>query len=116
MRRTFWALWTAWVAIMRSWTVSRTASAVATHQSLGVAEPSCRARVDTRWRWISTRNSSADVLLTGLLFLTGWADLVADMAVEYHMPCQTHTQGGSRALPYRHRKNPGNLRIFPVRR
>ena len=50
MRRAFCALCTACVAIIRSWIVSRTASAVATHQSRGVADALWRARVDTRCR------------------------------------------------------------------
>ena len=58
MRRAFWALCTAWVAIIRSWMVSRTASAVATHQSRGVAEAGYRAKVETRCRWIRERKIS----------------------------------------------------------
>src|SRR3954470_18315747 len=59
MRRTLLALWTAWVAIIRSWMVSRIASAVATHQSRGVALPGSRARVETRCRWIRERKISS---------------------------------------------------------
>ena len=66
MRRTFCALCTACVAIMRSWIVSRTASAVATHQSRGVAEPAWRASVETRWRWMSERSTSPVRRTSGL--------------------------------------------------
>jgi hypothetical protein len=44
--------------------VSRTASAVATHQSRGVAEPVCRASVETRCRWMSERSASTGFCIT----------------------------------------------------
>src|SRR5688572_7037131 len=80
MRRTFCALCTAWVAIIRSWIVSRIASAVATHQSRAVAWLSGRASVETRWRLISKRRfSSADAAEAAATFWAGLAAALADM-------------------------------------
>src|SRR5882762_9295535 len=61
---------------MRSWIVSRTARAVATHQSRGVAEPAWRASVETRWRWISERSTSTGVSLVDC----GWWITISDGA------------------------------------
>src|SRR5450432_830674 len=59
MRRTFCALCTAWVAIMRPCISSRTAMEVAIHQSRDVAVPVSRARVEVRWRTIEALKASA---------------------------------------------------------
>src|ERR1051326_4327185 len=78
MRRTFSALCTACVAIIRSWIVSRTASAVATHQSRGVADAEWRASVETRWRLISERRTSTGLSFDtfGLWMVNGWKGAV----------------------------------------
>src|SRR5262245_10788604 len=81
MRRTLLALCTACVAIMRSWMVSRTERAVATHQSRGVAESGWRARVETRWRWMRERKTSSELSGCGRPgVLAGLAVALAGMA------------------------------------
>src|SRR4051812_17018278 len=78
MRRTFCRLCAACVAIMRSWILSRTASAVATHQSCGVADPSGLASVEIRCRLITVLScSTAESFGVAVAFLTG---LAADLA------------------------------------
>src|SRR6478736_3139354 len=96
MRRTFCALWTDCVAIMRSWIVSRTAIAVATHQSCGVAPVSGRASVETRWCLIRERSFSTSALSgAALAFLADLTAALAGMVVSlHHKPCQSHRQGG----------------------
>src|SRR6186713_3040153 len=92
MRRTFCRLCSACVAIMRSWILSRTASAVATHQSCGVAEPSGRARVEIRCRLITVLNcSTAESFEAALPLLTGLATDLAGMLVSYITSHAKHT-------------------------
>src|SRR6478736_5548392 len=101
MRRTFCALCAACVSIMRSWIVSRTASAVATHQSCGVAALSGRASVEIRWRLIRARIfSPAELPAVSLTFLDVLAAALAGMVVGYITRRANHAgKAGLGALP-----------------
>src|SRR5476651_1482084 len=77
MRRTFWALCTACVAIMRACNCSRTAITVAIHQSREVAEPVSRASVEVRFRVIEalkTATGSSEARRCGAGSGAGGAD------------------------------------------